>query len=181
MEDVSPEVLEWILETFGEEPEALSVWSIDEDMVQILYRLSDKVVISDLSWQDDKILEEASLIVRLSTWKPKSILTRRMPDGFVRFAHRSNKILLAPEVRSDQWAAGLLEGWLSDMHGAQSIPKSRAQRISGIKRQRDTVTKLIEQANLTKIRSEIDFIDHRLNTANRRLTGERANYSSSEE
>ena len=104
-----------------------------------------------------------------------------MPDGFVRFAHRSNKILLAPEVRSDQWAAGLLEGWLSDMHGAQSIPKSRAQRISGIKRQRDTVTKLIEQANLTKIRSEIDFIDHRLNTANRRLTGERANYSSSEE
>lgn len=181
MEDVSPEVLEWILETFGEEPEALSVWSIDEDMVQILYRLSDKVVISDLSWQDDKILEEASLVVRLSTWKPKSILTRRMPDGFVRFAHRSNKILLAPEVRSDQWAAGLLEGWLSDMHGAQSIPKSRAQRISGIKRQRDTVTKLIEQANLTKIRSEIDFIDHRLNTANRRLTGERANYSSSEE
>lgn len=181
MEDVSPEVLEWILETFGEEPEALSVWSIDEDMVQILYRLSDKVVISDLSWQDDKILEEASLVVRLSTWKPKSILTRRMPDGFVRFAHRSNKILLAPEVRSDQWAAGLLEGWLSDMHGAQSIPKSRAQRISGIKRQKDTVTKLIEQANLTKIRSEIDFIDHRLNTANRRLTGERANYSSSEE
>ena len=181
MEDVSPEVLEWILETFGEEPEALSVWSIDEDMVQILYRLSDKVVISDLSWQDDKILEEASLVIRLSTWKPKSILTRRMPDGFVRFAHRSNKILLAPEVRSDQWAAGLLEGWLSDMHGAQSIPKSRAQRISGIKRQRDTVTKLIEQANLTKIRSEIDFIDHRLNTANRRLTGERANYSSSEE
>jgi len=181
MEDVSPEVLEWILETFGEEPEALSVWSVDEDMVQILYRLSDKVVISDLSWQDDKILEEASLVVRLSTWKPKSILTRRMPDGFVRFAHRSNKILLAPEVRSDQWAAGLLEGWLSDMHGAQSIPKSRAQRISGIKRQRDTVTKLIEQANLTKVRSEIDFIDHRLNTANRRLTGERANYSSSEE
>ncbi len=181
MEDVSPEVLEWILETFGEEPEALSVWSVDEDMVQILYRLSDKVVISDLSWQDDKILEEASLVIRLSTWKPKSILTRRMPDGFVRFAHRSNKILLAPEVRSDQWAAGLLEGWLSDMHGAQSIPKSRAQRISGIKRQRDTVTKLIEQANLTKIRSEIDFIDHRLNTANRRLTGERANYSSSEE
>ena len=76
---------------------------------------------------------------------------------------------------------GAAEVWLSDMHGAQSIPKSRAQRISGIKRQRDTVTKLIEQANLTKIRSEIDFIDHRLNTANRRLTGERANYSSSEE
>ena len=52
MDDVSPEVLEWILEAFGEDPEALSVWSVDEDMVQILFRLSDKVVISDLSWQD---------------------------------------------------------------------------------------------------------------------------------
>ena len=181
MDDVSPEVLEWILEAFGEDPEALSVWSVDEDMVQILFRLSDKVVISDLSWQDENILEEASLVVRLSNWKPNSILTRRMPDGFVRFTHRSKKIILAPEVRSDQWAAGLLEGWLSDMHGANSVPKSRAQRISGIKRQRDTVTKLIEQANLTTIRNEIDFIDHRLATANRRLTGERPNYSSSEE
>ena len=181
MDATSPEVDNWILEAFGEEPDAVSIWSEDDDMVQLFFRLSDKVVISDLSWQDGQILEEASLVVRLTNWHPKSIQTRRMPDGFVRFRHRNNEIFLAPEVKSDEWAAGLLEDWLTEMRGQNAIPKSRLQRISGIKRMRDTVSKMLDQANLSVIRDEINFIEHRLNTADNRLSGKKPNYSSSEE
>ena len=98
-----------------------------------------------------------------------------------RFRHRSNEIMLAPRVRSPDWAAGLLEGWLIEMRGDTLLPKSRQQRLSSVKRLRDTVGKMLDQANLSVIRDEIDFIEHRLNNADNRLSGRNPNYSSSEE
>ena len=181
MDATSHEVNSWIEQAFGEEAHDLSIWAEEDELVQVLIRLSDKVVISDLTWEDGVIVEEDSLVIRLSNWQPNSIQTRRMPDGFVRFRHRSNEIMLAPRVRCPDWAAGLLEGWLIEMRGDTLLPKSRQQRLSSVKRLRDTVEKMLDQANLSVIRDEINFIEHRLNNADNRLSGRNPNYSSSEE
>ena len=95
MDAVGHEVKSWIAEALGEEPVEISVWAQDDDFVQLLLRLSDRVAIMDLSTEGGEIIEEDSLIIRQSQWQqPKSIQTRRMSDGFVRIRHRSNDCLL---------------------------------------------------------------------------------------
>ena len=98
MDVVSHEVNSWIIEALGEKPVEISVWTQKDDFVQLMVRLSDRVVILNLSNDEGEVIEEDSLVIRESQWQPNSIQTRRMPDGFVRFRHRSNEILLAPEV-----------------------------------------------------------------------------------
>ncbi|RJU86184.1 MAG: hypothetical protein DWC02_04925 [Candidatus Poseidoniales archaeon] len=174
MDDTTREVRRWVEHEFGEVPEDISVWAEEDEIVQVLIRLSDKVVISDLTWQDEEILEEASLVIRLSNWKPNSIQTRRMPDGLVRFKHRSNEIMLAAKVRAPEWAAALLEEWLMSMKGREIVPKGRAHQISDLKRRRDKLSKTLEQADLASIRGELKIIENRLNSADDRLSGKKA-------
>ena len=182
MDATSLEVNSWIVEALGEDPIDLSIWAEEEDFVQLLIRLSDRVVILDLSIDDGEIVEEDSLVIREGQgWQPNSIQTRRMPDGFVRFRHRSNEILLAPRVRSPDWASNLLESWLSEIRSDSGIPKTKQQRISSLKRNRDRIEKLLDQANLTDINDEIRYIEHRLDSADFKLSGADVSYSSSEE
>ena len=174
MDATEREVRVWIQQAFGEDAVNLSIWTEEEEMVQVLFRLPDKVVISDLSWEDDVIVEESSLIINLSNWQPGSIQTRRMPDGLVRFRHRSNEIMLAARVRSAEWAGSLLEEWLMDMRGDANKPRGRQRRISDLKRKRDMVARLLDQAELTSIKDEITTAENRLSSADDRLSGRRA-------
>jgi len=173
MDETTREVRAWVLHEFGEDAEDISMWAEEDDIVQVLIRLSDKVVVSDLSWHTGKIIEEGSLVVRLSNWKPNSIQTRRMPDGLVRFKHRSNEIMLAAKVRAPEWASALLEEWLMSMKGKAALPKGRQHQISDLKRKRDTLRKTLDQADLSSIRDEIKTIENRLNSADDRLSGKR--------
>ena len=183
MDAVGHEVKSWIAEARGEEPVEISVWAQDDDFVQLLLRLSDRVAIMDLSTEGGEIIEEDSLIIRQSQWQqPKSIQTRRMSDGFVRIRHRSNDILLAPRVtQSPDWASNLLETWLKEIRGDSQIPKTRQQRLSSLKRTRDRVEKLLDQANLSDINDEVRYVEFRLDSADYKLAGDQFNYSSSEE
>jgi hypothetical protein len=174
MDATEREVRVWIEQAFGEDAVNLSIWTEEEEMVQVLFRLPDKVVISDLSWEDDVIVEESSLIINLSNWQPGSIQTRRMPDGLVRIRHRSNEIMLAARVRSAEWAGSLLEEWLMDMRGDANKPRGRQRRISDLKRRRDMVTRMLDQADLTSIKDEIATAENRLTSADDRLSGRRA-------
>jgi len=181
MDAVSHEVNSWIIEALGEKPLEISVWAQEDDSVQLFLKLSDRVAIMILSTEDDEIIEQDSLIIRESQWQLNSIQTRRMADGFVRFKHRSSEIILAPKVRSPDWASSLLEGWLSEIRGESGIPKTRQQRISTLMRNRDRVERLLDQADLTEIVDEIRYVEHRLDSADYKLAGSDATYSSSEE
>jgi len=174
MDETIREVSKWVAHEFGEDPEDISVWAEEDEIVQVLIRLSDKVIISDLTWQDEQISEEASLVIRLSNWKPNSIQTRRMPDGLVRFKHRSNEIMLAAKVRAPEWASALLEEWLMSMRGEENQPKGRSRQISDLKRRRDKLSKTLQQAGLESIKDELKIIENRLNSADDRLSGKRA-------
>ena len=168
MDATNREVRSWIEQAFGEDASDISIWLEEDEIVQILFRLSDKVVVSDLSWEDGVIVEESSLVINLSNWKPGSIQTRRMPDGAVRFRHRSNEIMLAARVRSEKWAGSLLEEWLMDMRGESSKPRSRGKRISDLKRRKDMISRMLDQADLTSIKDEINTTENRLVSADDR-------------
>ena len=182
MDAVGHELKSWIAEALGEEPVEISVWAQEDDFVQLLLRLSDRVAIMDLSTEGGEIIEEDSLIIRQNQWQqPNSIQTRRMPDGFVKIRHRSNDILLAPRVQSQDWASNLLESWLKDMRGELRMPKTRQQRLSSLKRTRDRVEKLLDQANLSDINDEVRYVEFRLDSADYKLAGNQFSHSSSEE
>ena len=70
---------------------------------------------------------------------------------------------------------------LSDIRGESGIPKTRQQRISTLMRNRDRVERLLDQADLTEIVDEIRYVEHRLDSADYKLAGSDAAYSSSEE
>ena len=50
MDETTRGVRAWVLHEFGEDAEDISMWAEEDDVVQALIRLSDKVVVSDLSW-----------------------------------------------------------------------------------------------------------------------------------
>mgnify|MGYP001243824208 CR=1 FL=1 len=182
MDAVGHEVSSYISEAFGEKPTDTSLWAQEDDFVQIFVRLSDKVAILSLSNDEGEIIEEDSLIIREGQWQPNSIQTRRMPDGFVRFKHRTKEILLAPElIRSPDWASSLLEGWLVEIRGNSGIPKTRSQRISTLIRSRDRIERMLNQANLNEIADEVRYVEFRLDSADYKLAGTQLNHSSSEE
>ena len=132
MDAISHEVNSWITEALGEEPLEVSVWAQEDNFTQLMLKLSDRVVVLILATEDGEIFEQDSLTIRESQWQqPNSIQTRRMPDGFVRFRHRSNEILLAPKVRSPDWASSLLEGWLTEIRGNQ-VFQNETTRISSL-------------------------------------------------
>jgi hypothetical protein len=182
MDAVGHEVNSFISEAFGEKPNETSVWAQEDDFVQIFVRLSDKVAILSLSNDEGEIVEEDSLIIREGQWQPNSIQTRRMPDGFVRFKHRTKEILLAPElIRSPDWASNLLEGWLTEIRGESGIPKTRSQRISTLMRSRDRIERMLNQANLNEVADEVRYVEFRLDSADYKLAGTQLSHSSSEE
>ena len=105
-----------------------------------------------------------------------------MPDGFLRFKHRTNEILLAPElIRSPDWASSLLEGWLTEIRGESGIPKTRSQRISTLVRSRDRIEKMLNQASLSEVADEVRYVEFRLDSADYKLSGTQLSHSSSEE
>ena len=182
MDVLSHEVNSWIFETLGEHPAEVSIWAQEDDFVHLLLKLSDRVAIMNLSTEDGEIVEQDSLIIRENQWQQfNSIQTRRMPDGFVRFRHRSKEIILAPKVKSEAWASTLLEGWLTEIRGESGIPKTRQQRIATLMRNRDRVERLLDQADLKEVVDEIRYVEHRLDSADYKLVGPDVTYSSSEE
>ena len=164
----------WCENVFAESPIAVSIWIDEDDIVQSFLQLDNRIVICDLSRSEEGgFIEEDTLVIRLANWQPGSIQTRRMPDGMVRFRHRNNEILLAPKVRPPEWASALLEEWLMDMRGDSARPKDKRKRISDMKRRKETITRMLEQADLSPIIDEIAVTTNRLNAADDRLSGRR--------
>tara|TARA_B100001564_G_C20574190_1_gene639847 strand:- start:884 stop:1087 length:204 start_codon:yes stop_codon:yes gene_type:complete len=67
------------------------------------------------------------------------------------------------------------------MRGESRIPKTKQQRLSSLKRTRDRVEKLLDQANLSDINDEVRYVEFRLDSADYKLAGTKSDYSSSEE
>jgi len=173
MEESERIVRIWAEDRYDETPQSLSIWSEEEDFIQILIRFSDSVMIADLDYEDGDIVEESTLKIDVDNWQPGSIQTRRMPDGLVRFRHRNNDIFLAAQVRAPEWASALLEQWLLEIKGDTIGPQDRRQQISDLRRKRESISRLLEQADFSVIHDGISQINTRLDNVDDGLSGKR--------
>ena len=146
-------VRDWCEHLLGQKPHEILTWADEEDIVQSLIRLERMVIVVDLQLdEDDNIVDEKHISIALETWSPGSIQTRRMADGSVRFKHRKDELILAARLRSPEWAGALLEEWLMDMRGEQSKPREKNRHINNMKRSRETIGRMLEQAELTMVK-----------------------------
>ena len=163
----------WAGNTLDKVPIEIAIWCEEEEFIQVLIRYEDSVMIADLDCEDEKIIDSQHLEINVETWQPGSIQTRRMPDGLVRFRHRSNNIFLAAQVRAPDWARALLEGWLLEIRGNSVAPQDKRQRFSELRRKKETISRLLEQAELNVIQDAIAQTNSRLSNADDRLAGKK--------
>jgi hypothetical protein len=164
-------VRNWCSNYHGQNPVEISLWTDEKDLLQLLIRLENKVMIADLEWDGEEIRENGSLSIPIDGWSPGSIQTRRMPDGLVRFRHRNSEIMLAAKVRAPEWASALLEKWLLSMRGDSNQPRDRRRRVSDIKRNRETVTRMLEQASMGTIHEGVSQVQTKISGIDNRLIG----------
>ena len=162
---------EWAETVFAQTPIDSSIWTEEGDCVQVLMKLANRIVIADLVRVGDELECSSKLEVKLEAWQPGSIQTRRMPDGMVRFRHRSKEIFLAARVRAPEWASALLEQWLISMQGDIAKPKDKHKRISDLKRSRDLIQKMLQQADLSLVKEGLNLANIRLQSADDKLSG----------
>lgn len=174
MDQFEEVVSEWVETVYGVEPLKISIWGTSYGIIQAMIKLDDKVVVCSLEHddEDDHIEEEARLEVELANWQQGSIQGRQMKNGSIRIKHRTREIYLEPQIRAPEWVAALLEEWLMSMRGESVIPKSKSSIINDVKRKKESIFRLIEQADFELIKDEMRYIRMKLNNAETRLSGE---------
>ena len=58
------------------------------------------------------------------------------------------------------------------MRGEAAMPKSKSSQINNVKRKKESISRLLEQADFDLIKDEVRFIRMKLNNAETRLSGE---------
>lgn len=174
MDQFEEVVSEWVETVYGVEPLKVSIWGTSYGIIQAMIKLDDKVVVCSLAHdeEDDHIEEEARLEVELANWQQGSIQGRQMKNGSIRIKHRTREIYLEPQIRAPEWVAALLEEWLMSMRGESVMPKSKSSIINDVKRKKESISRLIEQADFELIKDEMRYIRMKLNNAETRLSGE---------
>ena len=166
-------VMDWCENLLGQKPYEVLTWADEEDIVQSLVRLERMVLVVDLQVdEDDNIVEDKHISISLETWSPGSIQTRRMADGSVRFKHRKDELILAARLRSPEWAGALLEEWLMEMRGDQNKPREKNRYIANMKRSRETIGRMLEQAELKIIKETMAGISIDLDNTEHLLADE---------
>ena len=148
---------DWCEIEWGQTPQAISEWYVDEDIVQVFMRLKRSVLIVDFVVEEDGSLNcKEHLQVPLDRWNPGSIQAIRTADGRVRFRHRNLEIHLAARLRAPEWGQALLEEWLMGQRGDVFRPKDRTQRIASINRAKMSIERNLNHSNLDAVR--MDFL-----------------------
>lgn len=172
MEDNRDLVEAWCEDYSGLLPTAVSMWAEDDELVNALIRLPHSVIGLALEIDEEGVVcEEEFLEIQLSDWTPGSVQARQLSDGRVRLFHRRKEVIFAARIRGPEWASALLEEWLMEMRGDLAKPRDRSRRFSEMKRTRDLISRLLDQADLENVQRDKDRVDHRLSSATEKLRG----------
>ena len=163
----------WCEDTFGQSPIDSSRWYAEDDIIQVLIRLSDRVVIADLCWDSEDLHEVSSMVVKQTDWQPGSIQTRRLNDGAILFRHQLKEIILFPIRRAPEWASALLEEWLLGMREDKANTRANRRPISYVKRAKNVTERMLDQADLSDIREAIEKLDLQLTNIDNLLEGKK--------
>lgn len=171
MDEEEVVVISWAQEEIGELPQEVSLWDIEPGRIECLLRLTDSVVVAILVGDGDSWIDEHRLTIGAEDWTPGSVQANRRPSGCIRVRYRRKQIEIAAEIKSPHSVASLLEGWLLTMRDEQHMPRDRNRRIANLKRQSESVRRMLEQGSLDRISQEVDRAKSKISAAELNLGG----------
>jgi len=170
MKDNRDLVEAWCEDHYGLVPTAVSMWAEDDDLINALIRLPNSVIGLAIEIDEEGQAEsEEFLEIQLNDWTPGSVQARQLSDGRVRLFHRRKEVIFAARIRGPEWASALLEEWLMEMRGDLARPRDKSRRFSEMKRTRDLISRLLDQAELENVQRDKDRVAHRLESATEKL------------
>ena len=148
---------DWCEEEWGQSPQAISEWFVDDEVAQVFMRLHRSVLIADFIIHEDGSLDcQEHLQIPLDRWNPGSVQAIRTADGRVRFRHRNLEIHLAARLRAPEWGQALLEEWLMSQRGDVLRPRDKNQRVASLNRTKMSIERNLNHSNLDAVR--MDFL-----------------------
>jgi hypothetical protein len=164
-------VIAWAQEELGETPEKVSLWDIVGERIECMIRLSASVVVAVLVGDGEIKIDEQRLTIAAENWTPGSVQANRRPDGCIRVRYRRRRIDITAEIKSPHSVASLLEGWLLEMRGEAQLPRDQNRRIANLKRERESIRRMLEQGSLERIQEEVDKVKEKITNAEIELSG----------
>jgi len=164
-------IIAWAQEEIGETPSEVSVWSTLGERIECIMRFSQSVVVAVLVGDSEVKIDEHRLTIAGDDWTPGSVQANRRPDGCIRVRYRRKSIDITAEVKSPHSVSSLLEKWLLEMRGNAILPRDRNRRLANLKRERESVRRMLEQGSLTRLSEEISKVSETIHSAEIELGG----------
>ena len=165
---------DWSMRTWGQAPMEITHWSSVDGVHEVLLKYSNMVVIIRLKASEDKALEtERQVVIRVEEWNPGSVQANRLSDGTIKLRFRRQNMTLSAMMKTPHALSSLLEEWLMSMRGSTEKNRDHTKRIQAVKRNRDAVSRMLEQASIEKLVEAQGQINEKINHAEDTLAGNR--------
>ena len=171
MDEGEAVVIAWAQDELAETPSQVSLWDIDGERIECMIRLSSSVVVAVLVGDGEVKIVEQRLTIAADNWTPGSVQANRRPDGCIRVRYRRKRIDITAEIKSPHSVASLLEGWLLEMRGDAQLPRDQNRRIANLKRERESIRRMLEQGSLERIQEEVDKVKEKISNPEIELSG----------
>jgi len=166
---------DWAMRAWGQAPMEITHWSSVDGVHEVLLKYSNMVVILRLKASEDNVLAtERQVIIRVEEWNPGSVQANRLSDGTIKLRFRRQNMTLSAMMKTPHALSSLLEEWLMSMRGSTEKNRDQAKRIQAVKRNRDAVSRMLEQASIEKLVEAQDQIDEKITHAEDTLSGNRS-------
>ncbi len=163
---------DWSMRTWGEAPMEIFLWSSIDRRHEVMLKFSNMVVVALLLENDSgEFSNERQILIRVNEWNPGSVQANRMADGSIKVRFRRQDVTLSPMMRPHDALSSMLEEWLMSMRGEPDRHRDRTKRLIAVKRHRDAVSRMLDQASIEKLNEAYGEREARLSRAEDELGG----------
>jgi hypothetical protein len=165
---------DWSMRALGQAPMEITHWSSVDEVHEVLLKYSTMVVIIRLKASEDKVLaSERQVTIRVEEWNPGAVQANRLSDGTIKLRFRRQNMTLSAMMKTPHALSSLLEEWLMSMQGSTEKNRDQAKRVQAVKRNRDAISRMLEQASIEKIVEAQAQIHEKITHAEDALSGRR--------
>ena len=171
---------DWSMRAWGQAPSDIFHWSSIDQRHEVLLRYPNMVaVVRMLENDSNEYSTERQVIIRIGEWNPGAVQANRLSDGTIKVRFRRQGITLSAMMKTPHALSSLLEEWLMGMRGEPDRERDQLKRIQAIKRHKDAITRMLDQAKLEKLVEAHQEIESRVHDAESNLGTQQQDTASS--
>ena len=163
---------DWSMRAWGEAPVEIFHWSSIDQRHEVLLKYSNMVAVARLEGAGiGDFSTEEQVLIRINEWSPGSIQANRLADGSIKVRFRRQNITLSAMLKAPDALSSMLEEWLMGMRAEPEHGRGRFKRVKAVKRQRDAVARMLDQASVEKLVESYEQIESKLSDSENSLAG----------